>query len=92
MVENFRWTMSISNGSNPNTMSYLPYSFLKDAYTKLGMSKLYSFLIFGVIQMKVFLYVFLTKYSLFYIILSGLTFIFRKLLDSTRFQGGRGIA
>lgn len=34
--------MSISCGSNPNTMSYLPYSFLKDAYIKFGMSKLYN--------------------------------------------------
>lgn len=34
--------MSISYGSNPNTMSYLPYSFLKNAYIKLGMSKLYN--------------------------------------------------
>lgn len=42
--------------------------------------------------MKVFLYTFLTIYSLFYIILSDLTFIFRKLLDSTRFQWGRDIA
>lgn len=94
MVDNFRWTMSISYDSNPNTMSYLPYSFLKDAYTKLGTSKLYN--------MKKAILILntwdhtnesvLVCFPLFCIILSGLTFIFRKLLDSTMFQWKRGIA